>query len=129
MYETEASGFGSQVLELQDCVSTLQDQLSQAQESDLSAREGKDKDAAARRPWKQVRSHNSCKLNRAFSLSSQCLFLQLNLIHLQGFFILFHIFQILDESCLSHCLTSTFTSSFLTCRTCILTLLLCLACY
>lgn len=59
MYETEASGFGSQVLELQDCVSTLQDQLSQAQESDLSAREGKDKDAAARRPWKQVRSHNS----------------------------------------------------------------------
>lgn len=59
MYKTERNGFGSQVLELQDCVSRLQDQLSQAQDSDLSARERKDKDAAARSPWKQVRSHNS----------------------------------------------------------------------
>lgn len=51
--------FGSQVLELQDCVSRLQDQLSQAQEPGPSAREGEDQDSAARSPWKQVRGHNS----------------------------------------------------------------------
>ncbi|XP_075870002.1 CDK5 regulatory subunit-associated protein 2 isoform X5 [Nelusetta ayraudi] len=51
------------VLELQDCVSALQDQLSQAQESDLSAREGKDKDAAARRPWKQQQMQDGQQLS------------------------------------------------------------------
>lgn len=59
MCKTETSGFGSQVLELQDCVSRLQDQPSQAGESDLGARERNDKDAAARSPWKQVRSPDS----------------------------------------------------------------------
>lgn len=58
VYGAEMSCFGSQVLELQDCVSRLQDQLSQAQESDLSPRERTDKDAAARNAWKQVGSHN-----------------------------------------------------------------------
>lgn len=58
VYEAERSRFGSQVQELQDCVSRLQDQLSQAQESDLSPRERKDKDAAARSAWKQVGSRD-----------------------------------------------------------------------
>lgn len=58
--KTETTGFGSQVLELQDCVSRLQDQPSQAAESDLGARERNDKDAArARSPWKQVGSRDS----------------------------------------------------------------------
>lgn len=58
VHEAERSCFESQVLELQDCVSRLQDQLSQAQESDLSPRERNDKDAAVRSAWKQVGSHN-----------------------------------------------------------------------
>lgn len=45
------------MLELQNCVSSLQDQLSQVHESDLGTSKSKDKDVAARSQWKQV-SHD-----------------------------------------------------------------------
>lgn len=62
------NNFGCQVLELQDCVSRLQNkelqnQLSPVEKSDHSTYDRKDKDAATRSPWKQVRSHEKQLLN------------------------------------------------------------------
>lgn len=56
------NNFGCQVLELQDCVSRLQnkelqDQLSPVEKSDHRTYDRKDKDPATGSPWKQVRSH------------------------------------------------------------------------
>lgn len=108
------NNFGCQVLELQDCISRLQNkelqnQLSPVEKSDQSTNDRKDNDAATRSPWKQVRSHKKpLQIELRFNMRPQSLFFHLSLVYLQSFVHFVHIFQILDKSYLSHFLTSTF---------------------
>lgn len=110
------SPVGPQVLELQDCVSRLQtlnnelqNQLSLVEKSGYAAYDKEDGDVASRAPWKKVRSYKrrlqvevvleveTSKLFPGLYNKGQLIFVQF-----------VHIFQILEESFLGHCLTSTF---------------------